>query len=398
MSDGAAGYRHPVAALKKSASGSDSGIAIFHDHFSIRGGGERLVLTLARRLHADLIHGYATSATYEPAMFPAGTVDLGLPRALRRGGVRAIALGVLFARQRKRASAHGTRIFSGVAAPLAAPERSREGRNIFYCHTPPRFLFDQRDHFLGQLGAAARLAAGPVLARFERAYMAAVDRMDLILTNSQNTRRRIKDYLGRDSEVVYPPCPTENFAWKGQEDYYLSTARLSALKRVDLIVEAFLRLPDKRLLIASGGEERERLEQMAAGAPNIEFLGWIDEARLRDRIGRAVATIYVPREEDFGMSPVESMAAGKPVIGVAEGGLTETIAEGKTGILLGSNFDVGDLADAIRFMTPQRAADMRQACETRAKFFAEEHFINGIRTHIGFDDMTCCLGVPRKVL
>ncbi|MCO5144942.1 MAG: glycosyltransferase [Aquamicrobium sp.] len=385
MSDGAAGYPRSETPQKQPGAGSGprgAEIAVFHDHFSIRGGGERLVLTLAQALGADLVHGYATPATYEPAMFPEGTVDLGLPNALRRGGVRAVALGVLFARQRRRAGAYSTRIFSGVAAPLAAPERSRTGRNIFYCHTPPRFLFDQREHFLGQLGGAARLAAGPVLARFERAYLAAVGRMDVILTNSQNTRRRIRDYLGRDSEVVYPPCPTASFAWKGQDDYYLSTARLSGLKRVDVIVEAFLRLPDKRLLVASGGEERERLERMAAGAPNIEFLGWSDEVRLRELIGRAVATIYVPREEDFGMSPVESMAAGKPVIGVAEGGLTETIVDGETGILLDRTFSAGDLAEAVHALTPDRAAAMRAACEARAALFTEERFIDSMKRHV----------------
>ena len=100
---------------------------------------------------------------------------------------------------------------------------------------------------------------------------------------------------------------------------------------------------------------------------------------MRSLIGGAIATIYVAQDEDFGMSPVESMAAGKPVIGVAEGGLLETVLPGETGTLLPSAFSAGDLAAAIAQLSPARAAAMRRAAEVRAAFFSRARFIDGIK-------------------
>ena len=345
------------------------------------GGGERLVLTMAQALGADLAYAYREASTYEDDAFPAGTLDLRLPPALRRPRLRTLAMPFWFSRARAAAARYDTRVFSGVAAPFAAP-RKGSGRNIFYCHTPPRFLFDMRDHFERRAGwslPAQRAALG----WFERNYRRAVERMDLILTNSRTTQERIRRYLGRDSVVVHPPCDTGRFVWQGQGDFYLSTARLTGLKRVDVIVDAFLRMPDRRLVVASGGEDLERLKARAAGAPNIEFLGWVDEARLVDLIGNAIATIYVPREEDFGMSPVESMSAGKPVIGVAEGGLLETVVDGRTGTLLPRDFDAAALAEAVSEMDASRALSMRAACEARASEFDVEHFVSSLRAAVG---------------
>jgi glycosyltransferase involved in cell wall biosynthesis len=349
---------------------------IAHDYFAIRGGGERLVLTLAEAIGADVMYGYRTDESYDAAAFPDGSVDLALPGALRRPGIRAATLAMRFRLARGMAGQYGTRIYSGVAAPFAAPKHG-QGRNILYCHTPPRFLYDQKDHFADRAGRdpARRMA----LEQFRQGYEAAVERMDVIVANSKTVQERIATYLGRSSTLVYPPCDLQAFRWIEQGDYYLSTARLSPLKRVDKIVSAFCAMPDCKLVVASSGEDLERLKALAAGAPNIAFLGWVSEAQLTDLIGRAIATIYVPVDEDFGMSPVESMAAGKPVIGVAEGGLRETIVDGQTGILLKPNFTADDLAHAVSTLTPDKALDWRQTCEIRAEHFSRTRFVEGMR-------------------
>jgi glycosyltransferase involved in cell wall biosynthesis len=356
--------------------------AIFHDYFAIRGGGERLVLTLAEALEAALYCGYRTTDTYDEAQ------SLGLPAFLRRRGVRPFALALAFFMRRGSAGGVPLRIFSGVAAPFAAPRHGGNGLNIFYCHTPPRFLYDQREHLLKDLPAPLRAVAPLVLKAFEWGYTGAIARMDVIVANSENTRARILRFLDRESIVVHPPVDTDRFAWRGQDDYYLSTARLSPLKRVDRIVEAFLRMPDRKLVVASGGEDLEQLKRRAAGAPNIEFRGWVSDEALLDLVGNAIATIYLPRDEDFGMSPVESMAAGKPVIGVAEGGLLETIVHGETGILLPPDFSDEDLIGAVRQMTAERASAMRASCEVRAQDFTREKFVSAMREVIQ--------GSPRK--
>lgn len=370
--------RAHVGTATASAPGNTPIIA--HDYFAIRGGGERLVLSLAKALHADVMYGYKTAESYDDAAFPDRSIDLGLPAPLRRAGLRAAALALQFWTARNRLVNHSTRIYSGVAAPFAAPARGN-GKNIFYCHTPPRFIYDQKQHFAKRVGndPVRRL----VLNQFQRGYEAAIERMDVIIANSVTVQERIATYLGKPSIVVYPPCDLDAFQWIAQDDYYLSTARLSPLKRVDKIVEAFCAMPDKKLVVASSGEDIDRLKAMAADAPNIKFLGWVSDSQLSVLVGRAIATIYVPVEEDFGMSPVESMAAGKPVIGVAEGGLRETIVDGVTGTLLQPGFSARDIAEAVTELTPDKALAMRAYCEARAELFSQARFIEGMKAAIG---------------
>ncbi|MCO6187961.1 glycosyltransferase [Rhizobium sp. L1K21] len=357
--------------MKKTS--SETGV-VYHDYFAIRGGGERLVLTLANAFHFDLKCGYLTESSYDNEQFETDVESLELTPVLRRFGIRPIALSMLFSRQKKKAAQYRLRIFSGVAAPFAAPEASR-GLNVFYCHTPPRFLYDQRVHFLSRLPFAVRIFAAPVLRLFERRYRAAVTRMHVVVANSETTRLRISKFLGVESVVINPPVETSSFVWQPPQGYYLSTARLSPLKRVDLIVEAFRKMPDKRLIVVSGGEELKRLRELAAGATNIEFLGWVNDDLLFRLISEAIATIYLPKDEDFGMSPVESMAAGKPVIGVAEGGLLETIIDGETGLLLPPRFEIEDIVKAVNSLSEERALQMRDRCIQRSQDFTREKFL-----------------------
>jgi glycosyltransferase involved in cell wall biosynthesis len=157
---------------------------------------------------------------------------------------------------------------------------------------------------------------------------------------------------------------------------------LEDYKRVDMIVKAFLRMPDKKLIVTSGGSELAHLKRIADNAPNIVFTGWVNEDRLRELVGRAIATIYVPIDEDFGMSPVESMAAGKPVIGVAEGGMLETVVQAETGTLIPGELSPEKVAHAVHKLTPARALEMREVCENRAAAFHPDRFIAGVKAFL----------------
>lgn len=355
------------------------GEVVYHDYFAIRGGGERLVLDLANGLGCDLVFGYRQAESYELAEFPARSRSLGFEVGRWPRGIRTLGLALTFVREQGHAARYSTRIFSGVMAPFAAPPKSAPGRNIFYCHTPPRYFYDLRAHYERNSDPLRRLGLlllGPAL---RRRYEEAVARMHVIVANSENVRRRIKTHLGRDSVVIYPPVDTAGFAWAEPQGYYLSTARLTPLKRVGEIVDAFLQMPDKRLVVASGGEDEAALRARAAGAGNITFTGWTSETQLRSLVAGAIATIYVPIEEDFGMSPVESMSAGKPVIGVAEGGLLETVVPGETGLLVRRGFEVADIVDAVGSLDEAAALRMRAACEARAQLFTRDRFLAAMR-------------------
>lgn len=355
--------------------------AILHDYLLVPGGAERLTLTLAQGLpQADLWVGSCTLPADIPR--PQRLRDLGagsrltpwrILKTLRTFSVATRTLGD-----------YDWVLYGGYYAPVAVHHHPR-GRNVHYCHSVPRYAYDLRDHYLACCPAWRRPGLRALMDHVQRRYEAAVARMDLIVANSENVRARVRRYLGRDAVVIHPPCDLERFRWLGQGDYYLSSARLEPLKRVEVLVRAFRALPERRLVVASGGGELERLRRLAGDAPNIRFTGWLPEAGLQRLTGQAIATLYIPRDEDFGMSPVESMAAGKPVIGVAEGGLLETVVHGRTGLLLPPDPGPEQVIEAVRALDPARAGAMRAACQARARLFGREVFLERMRAALGLD-------------
>jgi len=204
--------------------------------------------------------------------------------------------------------------------------------------------------------------------------------MDVVIANSKNVQQRIKQYLKADSTVIYPPIQTDKFKWLGQQDYYLSFARVDKLKRVGDIVRAFQQMPNKKLIICSGGDDLENIRQLARDYKNIIIKGWVDDNELKQLVGNCTATLYIPLNEDFGMTPLESMSAGKPCIGVKEGGLRETILDEQTGKFIPVNYNINDIIKAVNWLTPQRALAMRSACEQRASNFSQQRFISQIKS------------------
>ncbi len=349
-------------------------LLVLHDYFESLEGGGRLSSILARELGGAMGYGFAQKN------------HLFLQNLSQQHDLHAFSRIPLW-RQWRLAHAFQTRtafvknyqtvVYSGFYSPLAVQHGGR--RNILYCHTPPRFIYDQRDFYRQNLPVPLRPLLRQFIQYLQPRYATAVAQMDLIVANSHNIRRRIQHYLGLEAQVVYPPCDINAYRWQPPLNYYLSLGRHDPLKRIDLIIKAFLQMPKKHLVVASGGTETPQLKRLAANAKNIEFVGWLDDAALRQRIGLAIATIYIPQAEDFGMSPVESMAAGKPVIGVADGGLLETIIAQQTGLLLPAQPCVEDLITAVQTLHKRAAVDMRVACETRAAHFSQAAFLQQMR-------------------
>ncbi len=352
--------------------------AVLHDYFESAEGGGRLALTAAQAVKADLYYGfkldkhpYFNSSLFTGRHYPLARFT-GLPIW------RQLSLVNAFSRKTGFLSEYNAVLYSGTYTPFAVYNHTG-GRNIYYCHTPPRFAYDQKDFFSSLIPAWQR----PLLHAFNKylrpRYEAALRKMDIILTNSSNVKKRIREYLGLDAMIVYPPCDINSFCWIDQHEFYLSTARLDPLKRIDLIIEAFCRMPEKKLIVVSDGSELRRLKTLAEKVNNIQIMGLVSEKKLTELLGCCIATIYIPKDEDFGMSPVESMAAGKPVISVEEGGILETLQDGKTAFLVNKNFlSSEDLINAVRRMTPETAKSMRRACEKRAAQFRTDIFVKKI--------------------
>ena len=251
-------------------------------------------------------------------------------------------------------------------------------KKIYYCHTPPRYLYDLKEIYIKKVPFLLRPAFLFVSYIFRKMYERDISKMDLILTNSINTQKRIKKFLWIDSKILYPPVDLDEFKFISQKDYYLSFARLSDAKRVDKVVEAFKKLPDKKLVIIywENDPQREKIFGLAKDCKNIEFktLPW--NVGFTDYVGNCIATIYIPIDEDFWMSPVESMAAGKPVLWVNEGWLKETVIDKKTWVLIPEWAKIEDIIEAVEYLTSEKCLEMRKACEARARDFSLEEFKN----------------------
>lgn len=343
-------------------------IAILADAIVNKGGVERMIWLCAKHWDADVYTClYNPTATFEELK----TCKIHLLRTSKKHS----AIGSLLSRRaflklRLKEKKYDLYISFG-GASLEALKHHHP--NIWYCNSAVRYLYDfyndelsKRNFFKRQL---FRLATTYLRMRDQKA----VRNADRIITNSANVRGRIEKFYKRyDSIIIYPPVETSKFQWRTNGDFYLSTGRIDPIKRVDLAVKAFKDLPDKKLIVASTGPDFERVKKIAENAKNIIFTGAVSEQRLAELYGTCIATIYMSKQEDFGLVPVESMSAGKPCIATNEGGFKETILHEKTGLLIKP--EIPEIQKAVEWMTSLHATGMRRACEQRAKIFDVKEF------------------------
>jgi len=237
--------------------------------------------------------------------------------------------------------------------------------HISYCHTPPRYLWSDSHDYITDLncGPVVKTFLPGIIHKLRMWDKMSADRVDHFVANSETVRRRIAKYYRRDSEVVYPPVDTENFSVSEKiEDYFIAGGRLVPYKKLDIAIKAFNRLKWP-LKIFGIGPEMKKLRKMAKS--NIEFLGRINEEEKAGLLSRAKAFIH-PQNEDFGLTPVEAMASGRPVIAYQVGGASETVVQNETGIFL-KNQSWENLLDAL-LNFDERAWDGKKIRERALKF------------------------------
>ncbi len=351
-------------------------VLIIHDRFQFRGGAERLILDLAKAVEADMVTEFWTNTTYPKSEVPheLTVLDSGEPRIMVLRYFRA--QWNFWWKTRNIIKKYDTIIFSGNNCLAAALRPLGKRKTIYYCHAPVRYVYDLLPIRRAQEASAVKRVLYYDIGKWliRGCYRMGLSRMQKVITNSQNVHDRLIKFCNTESQIIYPPIHTDKFSWQGQGDYYLSFARLDTLKRVGDIVRAFQKMPEKKLIIVSGGDDENNVAELAKGYENISIEGWVNDERLRELVGNCIATIYIPIDEDFGMTPVEGMSAGKPCIGVNEGGLKETIVSGETGVLIPKEYRIEDIVTAVQEVAPERALAMRNACEKQAQKFSGERF------------------------
>ena len=208
-----------------------------------------------------------------------------------------------------------------------------ETLHVCYCHTPTRYLWSDTHSYINEIGLPGPIRRMvPLMLTDIRVWdRLAADRVDRFVANSDTVSRRIRKYYLRDSDVIHPPVETSRYRISPNiGDHYVAGGRLVAYKRFDIVVRAFNKL-GIGLKIFGEGPEMAKLRAMAK--PNIEFVGRVGEKEKADLYTKAIAYIH-PQEEDFGITAVEAMAAGRPVIAYRKGGALETVVDGVTGVFI----------------------------------------------------------------
>lgn len=246
--------------------------------------------------------------------------------------------------------------------------------HVCYCHSPMRYIWDLYPEYQASAGFLARQMFPGIAHRLRTWDVTSAARVDEFVANSGFVASRIRKYYRRESEVIHPPVAIEAFEAMPLEppaDYYLAAGEFVGYKRFDIAVDAFTRM-GKRLLVIGDGEQRKALEKRAG--PTVEFLGRVDFAALKTHFARARALVF-PGEEDFGMVPVEVMAAGRPVIALGRGGALDTVVDGETGTLF-TEQSIDGLIDAVaRF---EAMTFDPQALRAHARRFGMAQFRNGM--------------------
>ncbi|KAA6343175.1 GDP-mannose-dependent alpha-(1-6)-phosphatidylinositol monomannoside mannosyltransferase [termite gut metagenome] len=254
--------------------------------------------------------------------------------------------------------------------------------HICYCHTPVRYAWDLYHEYLHDAGlnrGLKGLFVKYVLHRLRQWDVLSNFRVDYFISNSNYIAKRIKKIYNREAVTIYPNVDMKRFElYREKEDFYLASSRLVAYKRIDLIVEAFNRMPDKKLVVIGGGPCLKKIQKIAG--TNVTVMGYQPFEVLKEKMCKAKAFVFAA-DEDFGIFPVEAQACGTPVIAYGKGGSLETVSDGKTGIFFKEQ-TIESVIDAVkRFEAIQQSfnpINIRKFAES----FSEERFKKEIKDFV----------------
>jgi glycosyltransferase involved in cell wall biosynthesis len=264
---------------------------------------------------------------------------------------------------------------SGPAKGIIPPS---DALHVCYCHTPMRYIWNMYHDYRSSAGRVARLMM-PSLSHYLRMWdVTSAARVDSFVANSATVAKRIQRYYGAESVVIHPPVDTDAFSIADSselKDYYLMAGELVAYKRPDLAVRAFNEMKLK-LVVIGGGDMLDEVRSLAG--PTVTVLGSQPFDILKQHYAQCRALIF-PGEEDFGMVPVEAMASGRPVVAFGQGGATETVAPGVSGVFFADQ-TVDAISSAVKSLDSIEIDPKKIAAH--AGRFGRAQFFQKMRAHI----------------
>ena len=337
-------------------------IVIFHDYFGAIGGGEKVVIEMAKILNADII----TTDIDAIKKIDVNVCVKSLGKTIKYPGLKQISalLKFYFCDFSKN---YDMFIFSGNWAHYAA---RRHHPNLWYCHILVPVMYEKDVPFISDKSFFYKRIFWVWKIFHSKIDIFSIHYIDKILANSEHIKENIAYYYQRDSVVVYPPINVGQFFCKGYENFWLSVNRLYPEKRLELQIESFRNIHDQSLVIvggfAAGDHATPYAEKIQTDLPgNVKILGQVSAPELIDLYARCKGLVCTSIDEPFGLSPLEAMASGKPVVAVDSGGFRETVTN-DTGLLVKPTVESIMLAILEVSKDPERYHD---ACIERAKHF-----------------------------
>jgi len=262
--------------------------------------------------------------------------------------------------------------------------------NLWYAHSPLNELWEFHQYIRKNILSLWKVSPYDFWVWFNRRLtLKYAKSVNLWVCNSENTKNRIKKYYNQESVVINPPVETKEYKYQPPKNYWLSVNRLVTHKRIDLQVEAFKNLPQEKLVIVGSYEEgvtqfesyKSYIEKIKPS--NVEIIHWADDKQLKELYANCKGFVATARDEDFGMTVVEAMAAGKPVVAPREGGYKETVTS-STGVLI-DDINSDKVSVAIKRVLNNLEKDnlfYKEECLKRASLFDTEIFIAKIKKEI----------------
>ncbi len=308
-------------------------IALIFDPITQSGGAEKLLWCLADQYPDSQIYTAIYNPEVVPERFKSKIISSWLQKFPRSAQNPKPYLPLLPLAYESFDLTSYDRIISITTLFAKAVITKPEAIHIGYINSPPRFLYSQQNLKRYINNNLLQNIMSPVFKWLKFYDVLATNRPDILLANSQNIQQKIKTIYRLSSQVVYPFAGDFYFKKRmvsKNPNQFVIVSRLEKWKRIDYAIQAFNKLPEKKLIIVGVGDDMSRLKKIAKN--NIIFTGWVDDSKVADIVSRSQAMI-MPQDEDFGITSVESQALCTPVIGLNSGGVKETVINGITGIL-----------------------------------------------------------------
>lgn len=365
-------------------------IAIFHNYLDNIGGAEIVNLTLARELNADI---YTTNIDKEK-IIKMGFEDV-LPRIISIGN---IPIKAPFRHQAALWKFRNLNLgnkydFYIICGDWAVSGAVNNRPNLWYVHSPLNELWQWKDYIRNVVLKIWQRNIFDIWVIFNRMLTKRYSRsVDVWVCNSSNTQGRVRKYYNKEATIINPPIDTKKYFNNGDNGYWLSVNRLTAPKRIEIQIEAFNKIDSKLIIVGSyekGAQQFEEYKNKTKSLlnnSNIKIIHWVDDKELKKMYSECKGFITTSMDEDFGMTIVEAMASGKPVIAPNEGGYKESVIDKENGILI-DDINGEKLADAIIEIEEALKIDpdkYKSACIARSKLFDVDIFIKKIKRQLNW--------------